>query len=155
MAAKELPTQFPAIVTRESENLADINNNVRTLVRSIEELRRTFVDAINNHAGLLNHITFGDDPVLIVDGDNDTDGFMFRNLAGNNRVKLRIDSGGNGKIIFRDSSENEVSILVGTGDPEGTKVATPGSLFLRSDGGAGESLYSKESGTGSTGWVAK
>jgi hypothetical protein len=30
-----------------------------------------------------------------------------------------------------------------------------GSLYLRRDGGAGTTLYIKESGTGNTGWVAK
>jgi hypothetical protein len=45
--------------------------------------------------------------------------------------------------------------LVGTGTPEGAVTAPVGSLFTRSDGGAGTTLYIKESGTGNTGWVAK
>jgi hypothetical protein len=48
-----------------------------------------------------------------------------------------------------------VKILVGTGSPEGVQTAPIGSLFLRTDGGAGSTLYIKESGTGNTGWVAK
>lgn len=48
-----------------------------------------------------------------------------------------------------------VNILAGTGSPEGAKTAPVGSLYLRSDGGAGTSHYVKESGTGNTGWVAK
>lgn len=43
----------------------------------------------------------------------------------------------------------------GTGTPEGVVTAPVGSLFLRSDGGAGTTLYIKESGTGNTGWIAK
>lgn len=43
----------------------------------------------------------------------------------------------------------------GTGSPEGVKTAPVGSLYTRLDGGAGTTLYVKESGTGSTGWVAK
>lgn len=43
----------------------------------------------------------------------------------------------------------------GTGSPEGVVVAPVGSLYQRLDGGAGTSLYVKESGTGSTGWTAK
>lgn len=46
-------------------------------------------------------------------------------------------------------------ILSGTGTPEGVVTAGVGSLFLRSDGGAGTSLYVKQSGTGNTGWVGK
>jgi hypothetical protein len=43
----------------------------------------------------------------------------------------------------------------GTGTPEGVVAAPVGTLFLREDGGAGTTLYIKESGTGNTGWVAK
>lgn len=46
-------------------------------------------------------------------------------------------------------------ILYGTGSPEGVETAGIGSLFLRTDGGAGTSMYVKESGTGNTGWAAK
>ncbi len=43
----------------------------------------------------------------------------------------------------------------GAGTPEGSVAARVGSLFVRTDGGAGSTLYVKESGTGNTGWVAK
>lgn len=43
----------------------------------------------------------------------------------------------------------------GTGSPEGVVTASVGALYTRTDGGAGTTLYVKESGTGSTGWVAK
>lgn len=43
----------------------------------------------------------------------------------------------------------------GSGTPEGSVTAPVGSLFTRTDGGAGTTLYVKESGTGNTGWVAK
>lgn len=43
----------------------------------------------------------------------------------------------------------------GEGDPEGVVSAPVGTAYLRSDGGADTTLYVKESGTGSTGWVAK
>lgn len=46
-------------------------------------------------------------------------------------------------------------IFSGAGSPEGQITAAPGSIYLRTDGGVGESLYSKESGTGNTGWVVK
>ena len=48
-----------------------------------------------------------------------------------------------------------VSISAGLGTPEGAVTASQGSLFLRNDGGAGTSMYVKESGSGNTGWVAK
>lgn len=46
-------------------------------------------------------------------------------------------------------------IGAGSGSPEGVLAAPVGSLYMRTDGGAGTSFYVKESGTGNTGWVAK
>ena len=46
-------------------------------------------------------------------------------------------------------------ITSGNGSPEGVVTAQIGSLYLRYNGGAGSSLYVKESGTGNTGWVGK
>lgn len=43
----------------------------------------------------------------------------------------------------------------GAGTPEGVVSAPVGSLYLRTDGGAGTSLYVKQTGTGNTGWVGK
>ena len=43
----------------------------------------------------------------------------------------------------------------GSGSPEGVLSAYIGSTYRRTDGGAGTSLYVKESGTGNTGWVGK
>lgn len=43
----------------------------------------------------------------------------------------------------------------GAGSPEGSLWAPIGSLYTRTDGGAGSTLYVKESGAGNTGWVAK
>ena len=45
--------------------------------------------------------------------------------------------------------------LSGSGSPEGVVSAPVGRLYIRTDGGAGMTLYVKESGTGNTGWVGK
>lgn len=47
------------------------------------------------------------------------------------------------------------TIRAGAGSPEGAVSVRIGSIYQRSDGGAGTSFYVKESGTGNTGWVAK
>lgn len=57
-----------------------------------------------------------------------------------------------GVRFYNDASR---SIRLGTGSPESVVTASPGSLFLRTNGGAGTSMYVKETGTGNTGWVAK
>tara|TARA_R110000772_G_C13310276_1_gene440178 strand:- start:20381 stop:21604 length:1224 start_codon:yes stop_codon:yes gene_type:complete len=52
-------------------------------------------------------------------------------------------------------SGTAATISSGTGTPEAAVTAPIGSLFTRTDGGASTTLYVKESGTGTTGWVAK
>jgi hypothetical protein len=47
------------------------------------------------------------------------------------------------------------AVRQGVGTPEGHVTAPIGTLFLRADGGAGTTLYVKETGTGKTGWVGK
>lgn len=55
---------------------------------------------------------------------------------------------------FRNGT-SAVQWLSGSGSPESAVTAPVGSLYSRTDGGAGTTLYVKESGTGNTGWVAK
>lgn len=50
---------------------------------------------------------------------------------------------------------NKEMISTGTGSPEGVVTASVGCLYLRTDGGAGTTLYVKESGTSNTGWIGK
>lgn len=48
-----------------------------------------------------------------------------------------------------------VTVVSGVGSPEGVVSAPIGSIYTRTDGGAGTTLYIKETGTTVTGWVAK
>jgi len=50
---------------------------------------------------------------------------------------------------------NSIKVLSGAGTPEGVVTAGIGTLYTRTDGGASTTLYVKESGTSSTGWIAK
>lgn len=77
-------------------------------------------------------------------------------------TKRLIDAQVGGTSLFTVDNSGAVSvsgttatIRAGTGTPEGAVTASAGSMFLRTDGGAGTTLYIKESGTGNTGWVAK
>lgn len=45
-------------------------------------------------------------------------------------------------------------LLTGAGSPESVVTAPIGSIYIRTDGGAGTSVYAKDSGAGNTGWVA-
>jgi len=46
-------------------------------------------------------------------------------------------------------------IYTGNGSPNGVVTASPGSLYLNTAGGAGTTLWVKESGNGSVGWIGK
>lgn len=56
-------------------------------------------------------------------------------------------------IVF--AGNNNALWRTGTGSPEGAVTAPVGSLYTDTSGGAGTTLYVKESGAGNTGWVAK
>jgi len=45
------------------------------------------------------------------------------------------------------------NLITGAGTPEGVVVAGVSTIFQRTDGGAGNSVYFKQSGAGNTGWV--
>lgn len=47
-----------------------------------------------------------------------------------------------------------IKIVIGTGAPEGAVTAPIGSLFLRKDESAGNTLYVKSAGASNTGWTA-
>ena len=49
----------------------------------------------------------------------------------------------------------EALIQTGAGSPEGVVTAVVGTLYLRTDGAPGTTLYSKETGSGNTGWEPK
>lgn len=49
---------------------------------------------------------------------------------------------------------NNVGIYSGAGSPEGVITAPAGSLYMNSAGGTDTALYTKNSGSGNTGWVA-
>lgn len=76
---------------------------------------------------------------------------------------MRFDTNGDtyvyNRIIFlgevRLGSASGTVWIDGTGSPEGVRSAPRGSLYSRLDGGAGTTLYVKESGSGNTGWVGK
>lgn len=61
-----------------------------------------------------------------------------------------------GVFHFSNGAFSKVVVVgVGDGSPEGVITAGIGSVWHRTNGGAGTSLYVKESGAGNTGWVAK
>jgi hypothetical protein len=71
------------------------------------------------------------------------------NTSGN----LNVGSGSNAAELIL---HNGARVLTGTGTPEGAVTGSVGDIFTRDDGGAGTTLYIKESGAATnTGWVGK
>jgi len=70
---------------------------------------------------------------------------------------FQVDSYQRGLLLSVDDGATAANILVRAcwNTPEGAITAPVGSIALRGNGGAGTTLYVKESGTGNTGWVAK
>lgn len=85
-------------------------------------------------------------------------------IYANNAEQLRITASAtsvlNGNMAVSTAGKGyqlpgSVTWTSGSGSPEGVVTAPVGSLFSRTDGGAGTSLYVKQSGSGNTGWVGK
>jgi len=80
--------------------------------------------------------------------------------VGTNVMGARVASIGN-ILVNGTATKNTIDVAAkrieqwGSGTPEGAVAAGVGSVFHRTDGGAGTTLYIKESGTGNTGWVGK
>lgn len=56
---------------------------------------------------------------------------------------------------YANNGGTAISASFGTGTPEAVVNASVGSQFLRTDGGAGTTLYVKQTGSGNTGWAGK
>ena len=89
-------------------------------------------------------------------------------ISGSSSTRLTTDTNGlelgsaNGVLYLNSpvttinfQSVSDLVWRVGSGTPEGNVTAAVGSLYTRTNGGAGTTLYVKESGAGNTGWVAK
>jgi hypothetical protein len=91
-------------------------------------------------------------------GTNRTTNFSTTGTASGSRFGFIV--GGTTRMVVDDNGiraggTSAPYIRSGAGTPEGAVTGIVGSVYLRNDGGAGTTLYIKESGTGNTGWVAK
>jgi hypothetical protein len=97
--------------------------------------------------------------VQVVRVVNTNNALVFVDIEGNNgRRRLSWNGSIQANLSNRIARTDTTGFLVdtnGTGSPEGVITGAVGSRYMRTDGGAGTTLYVKESGTGNTGWVAK
>ena len=92
---------------------------------------------------------------IYIDGASGwTNALVYKDTSGTTR--FRVDaSGATHGTFYRWTYSSDRFFGWASGSPEGVVAAAPGALLLNVGGGAGTTLYIKESGTGNTGWVAK
>lgn len=129
-------------------HVSGTDSSTATFENTASTLLITLKSVDNSHRKI---IQLGSDNILKVNkADNSATIFQLTDTgvgiySGEVRgVGFRFDGTGSGPIL-----------KTGSGSPEGVVTAPVGSLYTRTDGGAGTTLYVKESGTGNTGWVAK
>jgi hypothetical protein len=60
------------------------------------------------------------------------------------------------RVVMSVNALDDARVLTGVGSPEGVVTASVGQLYTDTAGGAGTTLYVKESGVNTkTGWAAK
>lgn len=102
----------------------------------------------------------GATPYLELDGATGA-AWLIASSAGVDKSLVRIDGGNNGNINLVPAGSGSIiveataKLKAGSGTPEGNVTAPVGSIYLRTNGGAGTTFYVKESGSGNTGWVGK
>ena len=103
----------------------------------------------------------GDD---FIDANNVDSSVISRNFMNDSANVLNVDSSCGDLFIEHNNSRKgtlshqilgsgHTVHITDYGDPESNVVASVGSTFARKDGGAGTTLYVKESGSGATGWA--
>jgi hypothetical protein len=94
-----------------------------------------------------SHLTNQSSTALLV-----SNGALARPIARfqDNNTDVYVIEDGGAQVTWKS-----LKLLQGAGTPEGNVIANVGSMYLRTDGGSSSTLYIKESGTGSTGWVGK
>ncbi|ORA05790.1 hypothetical protein BST17_08520 [Mycolicibacterium bacteremicum] len=133
-------------LARGSTSVATIVGSSATLTASSASQSMMAVTPTVNQSGTASYVA------LLVNATETSTGSGSKTLIDaqvGSASKFKADNAG------RVTLNNGPQIIPGTGTPEGAVTAPVGSLFLRSDGGAGTSHYVKESGSGNTGWVAK
>lgn len=82
-------------------------------------------------------------------------GAATNNSAANNRMHFDATKLAGSALFLVLNTGPFLLDHAGTGDPQSVVIAGVGSLWRQTDGGAGTTLYVKESGNSNTGWVGK
>lgn len=160
-----------AITAETTEAGAAAGPNLKLLRSSAspaaaDNLGRLDISGRNSLGAEYSYAQFGGAIVDTTSGSEDGVLEAYTAIAGTLARRLRIGAGlymegatggdpGAGKINATEVQVNGIKWVSGAGTPEGAVTAPVGSLYSRTDGGAGTTLYVKESGSGNTGWIGK
>lgn len=111
-----------------------------------------FADVAGNRQGQIGYLHTSDTIFVRV---NAVDSFRLHSTYLKPEVDNAVSLGVTGQTFQKLWLNGNVQLLSGSGTPEGAVTANVGSIYMRTNGGAGTSIYVKESGTGNTGWVGK
>lgn len=155
-------------------NIGTTGNVFKIKIQNCKFIKPTATDSIkftnqsdSSVIGCVDLVTYDTPTYAPVTILNSGGNFVYvENIAGSFSRVSPIQDNANllGTAGARWQSTYTVDLRVGTsqriwtsapGSPEGVVTASVGGLYTRTDGGAGTTLYIKESGTGNTGWVAK
>ena len=123
-------------------------NSAMTVINPYTEGNTVGIEYHDSYPSVIGRIR--DEPVLSWSGTGVFDRRAVR-IAGNwiNPGKGLVYGGSTGATSF----DTAPSLRWDNTSPNGRLTSPIGSMTLRPDGGAGSTLYVKESGTGNTGWV--
>lgn len=118
---------------------------------------------VDRSDGSLSALHAGKNESSFLFSDTAPNGFQIR---AQNRENILLGTAAGSTEVFRITAAGALTVTgpigqggvvwtSGSGSPEGVVTAPVGSLYSRTDGAAGTSLYVKESGSGNTGWAAK
>jgi hypothetical protein len=144
------------------------NNCNNVVISDIQPGSHTYgVYFAGSGAGIISHIYAGGnslgpttylvyltggsaDVVLMSIGNNGYTNTVYEGVSGTTYADSNIDF-----LVPRQIQMGQCRVYTGVGSPAGSITANVGSLYLRADGGTSTTLYVKESGSGTSGWVAK
>lgn len=158
------PSIGPVAATFRGDGTLTVTNSVQqssytARTNHTQAIRLAIDDSVSYWPVIRSGIS-GSSRAFVTIGRQDQPTNLFYTADGYNGSSIKRAVAAGGYFAWSTSSTDATSgegasIRSGSGSPEGVVTANVGSLFLRTDGGAGTTLYVKESGTGNTGWVAK
>ena len=107
---------------------------------------------VNLTSGFVTNVTIGPYAISTTRGDASYSGTaQINDLATNTVIAWAVGVSGSPEL----KHSGGIRVLFRNGAPEGAATASTGSLCINTAGGAGTTLYVKESGSGNTGWIGK